>query len=172
MRTKKMGVENWAVKKFCSRTCLHASMRRDVGFDCPICGVLTIRRASYVNRYGSTSFCSRKCSATFRHRNPTAIRNANYGKNRDKFKSLYGDTCVLCGFNRYVEFAHVIPARRGGTIHPTNIIVLCPNHHSLFDRNLLNKEEQDVVDDYIIQAWGSVRAARFEESAVSPSSEQ
>ena len=52
------------------------------------------------------------------------------------------DECELCGFNRIIEVAHVIEAKNGGKYTTDNCLILCPNHHSLFDRNLLNEEEK------------------------------
>jgi hypothetical protein len=61
----------------------------------------------------------------------------------------------MCGFDRVVEYCHVIPARDFGTVHPDNIICLCPNHHTLMDKGLLNLEEQSIADDALIWAWAS-----------------
>jgi predicted restriction endonuclease len=54
--------------------------------------------------------------------------------------------CQLCGFDRYVEWAHLIPRSDGGTVISDNIAILCPNHHRLFDHGLLSAEEATVID--------------------------
>ena len=50
-------------------------------------------------------------------------------------------SCLICGFRRFVEKAHVIPARKGGPRRVWNIVPLCPNHHKLYDRNKLTTAE-------------------------------
>ncbi|MCH8329589.1 MAG: hypothetical protein IIB81_04310 [Nanoarchaeota archaeon] len=44
---------------------------------------------------------------------------------------------MICGFNRVIEKCHIIPKAKGGK----ECIWLCPNHHTLFDRGELTKEE-------------------------------
>lgn len=58
---------------------------------------------------------------------------------------LKGKSCVICGFNRAVEMAHIIPARDGGTYEEENLMPLCPNHHYLFDNNKLTSEEYETL---------------------------
>jgi predicted restriction endonuclease len=84
---------------------------------------------------------------------------------------MYGRTCAICGFDRVVELCHLVPASIGGTIHPHNIVALCPNHHTLMDRHLLTLEEEAILDNRLIAAWASPLAARFEETSDAPSGE-
>jgi predicted restriction endonuclease len=67
----------------------------------------------------------------------------------------YGSSCVICGFSRFVEYCHIIPASKNGTIHPDNIIPLCPTHHTLMDRFLLNKEEEVTLEKFRTRATSS-----------------
>lgn len=53
--------------------------------------------------------------------------------------------CEICGFDRLVEQAHIIPARLNGPKTAYNILDLCPNHHRLFDRNLLTQFEFEKI---------------------------
>lgn len=55
-------------------------------------------------------------------------------------KSEYGDECQVCGNmiakkdgNAYSEAHHLWPLQNGGPDHMTNMLVLCPNHHAMFD---------------------------------------
>lgn len=50
---------------------------------------------------------------------------------------LYEGKCAICGFDEVVEIHHIVPRSLGGTDEPSNVIVLCPNHHALVDRGLL-----------------------------------
>ncbi|AMV24221.1 hypothetical protein VT84_07475 [Gemmata sp. SH-PL17] len=51
----------------------------------------------------------------------------------------YGHACAVCGCQLgIVEGAHIIPVREAGSTDDIwNGIALCPNHHRLFDANLL-----------------------------------
>ena len=49
--------------------------------------------------------------------------------------------CVICGFDRLVEWSHIIPASKGGRYSEHNGLWLCPNHHRLFDRHRLSPDE-------------------------------
>jgi hypothetical protein len=57
--------------------------------------------------------------------------------NRNDYKS-----CCICGFNRIIEVAHIIPASKGGDLTYQNTLPLCPNHHHLFDNKKLTTEEE------------------------------
>ena len=50
-------------------------------------------------------------------------------------------SCEICGENRVTEKCHILPRRMGGSLALENIFILCPTHHSLFDRYLLSKAE-------------------------------
>lgn len=60
-------------------------------------------------------------------------------------KSIYNDVCQLCGFRinlhegrGYSEGAHVIPLSEGGPDTRDNILILCPNHHVMLDKGIIN----------------------------------
>lgn len=59
------------------------------------------------------------------------------------------DACELCGYDRCVDLAHVVPAREGGTYAISNCLALCPNCHHLFDHDLLTTAEYAKVDELI-----------------------
>lgn len=155
---------------FCSMDCKNKSMERTSTLECMFCGAPVTRRVSAFFRGGAKRiFCDHTCSARWRSANPTSIR---FGKALQPHqRQIYGTSCILCGFDRVVEYAHIIPARRGGTIHPDNIVPLCPNHHTLMDRDLLTSEESESLDDFIIRAWSSPNAARFPDTPAELSSE-
>ena len=61
---------------------------------------------------------------------------------RHILKEQYGvDSCELCGYIRITEVAHIIEKRNGGKYLANNCLLLCPNHHHLFDHSLLKLEE-------------------------------
>lgn len=43
------------------------------------------------------------------------------------------EKCQLCRYSNYVEAAHIKPKSEGGSEKPSNILILCPNHHKEFD---------------------------------------
>ena len=53
--------------------------------------------------------------------------------------------CQICGFDRFTEEAHIIPASLGGPKTCDNMLNLCPNHHKLFDRYLLTRQEMQKI---------------------------
>lgn len=60
-----------------------------------------------------------------------------------------GKSCLICGFDRYIEAAHIIPAKAGGPMDDDNLMPLCPNHHRLFDRKALLLEEAIQIRDRV-----------------------
>jgi hypothetical protein len=141
-----------AVGRFCSRDCKDKSLVRFTEGLCLQCGSQIVDRPSRFSRYEGRSFCSKQCHGEWRRCNPKAIRfgSAISARHRD----LYGRQCVICGEARAVEYAHKIPARDGGTIHPENIYVLCPTHHTILDHNpeLLTPAELAALKT-VAEAW-------------------
>lgn len=59
-------------------------------------------------------------------------------------KNLRQHPCEICGYDKHIELAHIIPISEWGddalleeVNDPSNIRVLCPNHHWEFDNGLL-----------------------------------
>lgn len=57
-----------------------------------------------------------------------------------QLKKAYRDKCQVCGSiihladkSRYSEVHHIRPLGRGGNDNLANMLVLCPNHHVMFD---------------------------------------
>ena len=56
--------------------------------------------------------------------------------------------CAICGFSEYVEACHIkaissfpLDTKIKDVNNLDNLVYLCPNHHILFDRNKLSKED-------------------------------
>lgn len=49
----------------------------------------------------------------------------------------YEGKCAVCSFDEVVEVHHIVPRRMGGGDHPSNLVLLCPNHHALVDKGLM-----------------------------------
>jgi hypothetical protein len=59
------------------------------------------------------------------------------------------DACVVCGYARIVEAAHVLPRAAGYPKEDWNMMALCPNHHRLYDGDRLEKEEIAKIEPYV-----------------------
>lgn len=53
--------------------------------------------------------------------------------------------CEVCSFARAPSIAHIIPKAAGGPDDDWNLLHLCANHHYLFDRGLLSREEYHAI---------------------------
>lgn len=105
-------------------------------------------------------FCSQSCSNLHQGAGRTKKHQGGDRRNVDRIKKLARAggielKCVVCGFDRAIDGAHLVPASRGGRHDESNRIWLCPNHHRLFDERLLYESEveklpkkaQDVYND-------------------------
>lgn len=68
---------------------------------------------------------------------------------RCRFRKIF-TFCLICGFDRFIDMAHIIPACKGGSLDFNNLIPLCPNHHHAFDHQKLTKEEETILQEKII----------------------
>lgn len=64
------------------------------------------------------------------------IANKIFGKYAFVYQMYHGK-CAVCQFSEVVEVCHIVPRFMGGTDVPSNLILLCPNHHSLMDKGML-----------------------------------
>jgi len=54
-----------------------------------------------------------------------------------------------------VEITHIIPASKGGRHSKENILWMCPNHHTLFERLQLNEQEIAQLPEHAKTAYES-----------------
>ena len=76
------------------------------------------------------------------------LRSIRFPKLYNDLFDLYGGRCAICGFSSVVEICHIIPRYIGGSETRNNLIVLCPNHHGMFDRGLVKIEDIPRKNDY------------------------
>jgi len=137
--------EFWKPKRFyvkngtncCSRECVTQFRRKGhfVELECAYCGKEFERAKS--NLKGSKSglhFCSRKCKdkaqrieSGFKEIWPNHFGNGN--GYREKALKEYGKGCEICGWNHTYDVHHIDGNRENNNIN--NLIILCPNCHSL-----------------------------------------
>ena len=77
-------------------------------------------------------FCSRGCAYE--------ARTTTTPKARDNGLRNMPHRCMVCGFDVTVAVHHIIPRREGGRDSIDNLVVLCPNHHAMADRNLISRD--------------------------------
>ncbi len=133
--------------KFCSRGCYHEGQKKGitthpkriyVEFICKTCGERFERQK---RGYGAGTklvpqYCSVKCYNEMRG---TYYRAQSHKAKRER--EIKFSICEICGYKRFVEISHIVPNKDGGSYEKYNILFLCPNHHRLFDRNLLTEQE-------------------------------
>jgi len=49
----------------------------------------------------------------------------------------YEPKCLVCGFDDVIEIHHIISPKYGGKETSDNLLILCPNHHSMLHGGLL-----------------------------------
>ena len=49
-----------------------------------------------------------------------------------------GRTCIVCGTDRRIDPAHLIPRAMGGCGHPLCVVPACRTHHRAYDRGELD----------------------------------
>lgn len=134
--------------KFCSRECYHRGQKLGLTnhkpptehhFTCQQCSKeFIVKGRQKLDTYHSYKYCSRECYNTAQRTGKAKRREANA---RALIRCKEGKTCAICGFFRFIETCHIVPASRKGEYTRENILYLCPNHHRLFDERMLNAEE-------------------------------
>lgn len=104
---------------------------------CEICGTEfsyypTVRR--------NAKYCSQECkgighSATMTGRRPSLGVYTSCATFRAMARVEFLDRCAVCGWDEAPnDVCHIIARRDGGSDTLENVVMLCPNHHRLFDR--------------------------------------
>jgi predicted restriction endonuclease len=87
------------------------------------------------------AYCSMSCKSTGHSRKLTG--RILYGKNspstfRKAIRAKFLDRCAVCGWDEApCDVAHIVP----GVHEFENVVMLCPNHHRLFDRGQISPDE-------------------------------
>jgi predicted restriction endonuclease len=54
---------------------------------------------------------------------------------RKAIRTKFLDRCAICGWDEAPnDVAHIVAKKDGGDDSLENVVMLCPNHHRLFDR--------------------------------------
>jgi 5-methylcytosine-specific restriction endonuclease McrA len=107
---------------------------------CGICGVKFHIAPGRIKR--GIRFCSPKCGNESRARR---LRKEESDKKnnilRDRIAKRDGNKCKICGFSAALEVHHITPKSEGGTHKQENLITLCPNHHAMVHKGLIQRSE-------------------------------
>lgn len=147
--------------RFCSRSCAakttnKESVKRQLTRVCVKCDSIVVNcRTTFCKQhfkehqdnkvnYQSLTLGEYQSKPSVKDKHPSWINAHVRGFNRSWNKDLTKQSCEVCGYTKHVELCHIKPVRDfdshatlGEINHPTNMRVLCPNHHWEFDNGLL-----------------------------------
>lgn len=132
--------------KFCSKDCYHQGQREGltthserrveyVELICTGCEKSIEKPPSRANR-SDRQFCNQDCYLSW-----NKSHQEDQTGRRQRLREKDDACCEICGFDRFLELAHIVPSRDGGTYKENNILFLCPNHHRLHDHGGITKDE-------------------------------
>lgn len=141
-------VERWPSQMhsavFCSKSCANKynhqnanETRKDKGrnrvaMKCAHCGDTFYAPPSALDKY---KYCSRKCY------NEHRTIDDSFTNFRNRALKAFEHECIICGFSIAVQVHHIVPRSEGGSNDIDNAAVLCPNHHVMADRGLIEPEQ-------------------------------
>ena len=140
----------------CSWECSKISRRKPkTPIPCHHCGKVVFRKNPQ-RTPDKRVFCSRACVGKWRTATPVnVLRPKSLAGPAARLARFGPPVCMICGYDRVIEYAHIIPHAKGGTLHPDNVLILCPNHHRLFDRDKLTDAEFESIAERVVRGWGS-----------------
>jgi len=57
------------------------------------------------------------------------------------FRVVHLDKCAICGWDQTPnDICHIISSKEGGKDVLDNVVILCPNHHRMYDLGLMQRE--------------------------------
>lgn len=114
----------------------------DTTVKCMNCNVLIVRKSPCF--LIGAKYCNRECYANHR-RSDRVPRTSPYHRiPRSLFintisRAFMFDDCGICGWNETsCDLAHIVPLKDGGLDILENTVILCPNHHRMFDRGMID----------------------------------
>ena len=133
-------------RHFCSRSCAASTNNLGVQRNKP-----KINKPRRLSRATKSEELKKKTIADYQSRLSVAGKHCSWANshirdfNRSWNRKLRLIGCQVCGYAKHVELAHIKAVTSfdkdtplGVVNHPTNILVLCPNHHWEYDSGLLN----------------------------------
>ncbi len=106
---------------------------------CPVCG-------NHVKNKKNVT-CSRSCANTFFR---SGVNNGQHRKGKENYRAicfLYHERrCIICGEENSLEIHHINLNHKDNC--PTNLCVLCSNHHQYFHSKKLKHLVEQKIKDY------------------------
>lgn len=103
---------------------------------------IAIRQAAY----GDNVYCDAACrnaghSKIMTGRRPSNGVYASSSTFRVMIRREFTDRCAICSWAEApCDVAHIVARKSGGTDDLENVVMLCPNHHRLFDLGLIPED--------------------------------
>jgi len=98
-----------------------------------------------------------RCGKTDSEHKSRGICGRCYSKEQARRKrGTWKKKCVICGEDRTVNRAHIIPRRLGGPFEGWNLLCLCALHHGCFDEDELTNAEWCKIEKKVRVAFGRV----------------
>lgn len=142
-----------AKRRFCSRDCAKAAFSAEINCTviCEYCsGEFRVAGPQTAKR---RRFCSQECANLFINKNrivrPMRGIEANRGRRAAREQLL--NVCAICGWPD-VDACHIVGVAQGGSNELYNFVMLCPNHHRMFDRGRIPREEVIAARAAVISA--------------------
>lgn len=93
---------------------------------CEVCNAVITK-----NNRGTNESCRDiRCMAISIIKNNSFFNNRLKGTCYDLKKAILGKSCIVCGYESFIHYHHVVFLENGGTDTIKNFVPLCPNHHS------------------------------------------
>lgn len=137
--------------KYCSKSCVNEAKKKR-NTKVKVCGDLFDQGLTIKEIALKTSFPMGTVAACLNRHQYRRGPGQSWTTAKIKFKK--NKCCEICGFTRALDTAHIIPAAKGGSYEEYNLLVLCPNHHRLFDQNKLDTTEYSKIKDKVEKARG------------------
>lgn len=107
---------------------------------CDVCGRVFVKKQSESRTYWDTKrFCGRKCKGIDHSRQMRkGILRSSGSAFRTAARNYLNPSCYACGWNAAsCDVAHIVP----GLDRLDNVVMLCPNHHRMYDQGLISRDE-------------------------------
>lgn len=153
---------------FCSRECRRsherkvneAAGRAPITRPCAECGTPF---TYYASVRPNAAYCSPACNGVGHGRKMTGRIQESYRLTstfRKSMRRFFYDRCAICGWDETpCDVCHIEARQNGGADELDNVIMLCPNHHRLFDLGRVPVEQVRAARDSILRP---ARAAEWQ----------
>lgn len=144
----KVTLHNAKGRVACSRQCfLKLREKKFETKNCIVCGKAF---TFYSKRRKAAKYCSKACKIIAQIRNKENNLASKYLNKSarsfrrvwgPKLRKIWGNECMVCGWDEApTDICHIVPVKDGGANTIDNIVLLCPNHHRMFDLGLIQRE--------------------------------